>query len=361
MKKFWIPESIVIVVVLTAVMFFCGTVRAEEKTLIGFGYVGPVSDQGFTWTHDQGRLFVEEKLGEKVETTMVESLPYSNETSRILSQFAEDGAKMIVINSQYGDFVKNVADKYPEVAFMELHGGQRTDNLISFYHNDFSPTYLIGMMAALLSKTGKLGYVASFPIDSVYTSVNSFTMGARAVDPNATCKVVLINSWFDPTKAKQAAEALISDGCDFLFGYMDEPAYLQVAEEEGIWAAMATGTDVRHFGPNAYVSGIILDWRQFYLDEVKKVLDGTWKGNRIVHLPMGKGVDRDSWGKNVPEVYQWMVEAVRDHMIEGWTPFVGPIKDKNGQVKIPAGETLTERYFYDKWLWSVEGVIGMPN
>jgi basic membrane lipoprotein Med (substrate-binding protein (PBP1-ABC) superfamily) len=253
-----------------------------------------------------------------------------------------------------------VSDRYPEVAFLECNGGQLTDNKVAYYINHWDPSYLIGMMAGLLSKTGKLGYVASFPIDSVYTSVNSFTLGARSVNPNATCTVVAINSWFDPSKAKQAAEALVSDGCDFLFGIMDEAAYLQVAEKEGIWAAM-WNTDIRRFGPNAYVSSIMLDWNKFYLDEAKKVLDGTWEGNRLVLLPMGEGVDRDSWGKNVPEQLQWMVDAVRDHMLKGWSPFVGPIKDKDGKVKIPAGEKLTEKYMYDSWLWSVEGVSGMPK
>ncbi len=358
MKKFWLVGMVVAMI--AAVTFVCGAVRAEEKALIGFGYVGPVADEGWTWSHDQGRLFVEEQLGDKVKTVMVESMPYSDEMSRILEQFVADGAKMIVINSEYADFVSKVSDRHPEVAFLECNGAEQTDNKISYYINHWDPTYLIGMMAGLLSKTGKMGFVGSFAVPAVYTSVNTFTMGARSVNPNAICKVVLINSWFDPSKAKQAAEALVSDGCDFLFGIMDEAAYLQVAEKKGIWAAM-WNTDIRRFGPNAYVSSIMLDWKQFYLDEAKKILDGTWKGNRIVHLPMGAGVDRDSWGKNVPEQLQWMVDEVRDHMLKGWTPFVGPIKDRDGKVKIPAGEKLTEIYMLYNWDWSVEGVSGMPK
>ena len=358
MKKFLVLGMVLIMA--AALMSVCGAVKAEEKALIGFGYVGPVADEGWTWSHDQGRLYLDEQLGDKVKTVKVENMPYSDETTRLLEQFVADGAKMIVINSQYADFVSKVSDRHPEVAFLECNGGKTTDNKIAYYIKHWDPTYLIGMMAGLLSKTGKLGYVASFPIDSVYTSVNSFTMGARSINPNATCKVVAINSWFDPSKAKQAAEALVSDGCDFLFGIMDEAAYLQVAEKAGIWAAM-WNTDIRRFGPNAYVSSVILDWKPFYLNETKKVLNGTWKGNRLVLIPMGQGVDRDTWGKNVPEQDQWMVDAVRDHMLKGWSPFVGPIKDKDGKVKIPAGEKLTDKYMYDSWIWSVEGVIGMPK
>lgn len=355
----------ILVLVMLFVMFVTlvavyGAIRAEDKTLIGFANVGSVHDEGYTWSHDQGRLLIEEKLGDKVKTVMVDSIPYSDETSRILEQFIGDGAKMIMTNSQLGDFMTKVAERYPEIAFVEGNGGTRTDNRISFYVEHWDPTYLIGMMAGLLSKSGKMGFIGSFPIDSVYTSCNAFIMGARTVNPRATLKVVLINSWFDPSKAKQAAEALVSDGCDFLFGIMAEASYLQVAEKEGIWAAM-WNTDIRRFGPNAYVSSVILDWKQFYLDEAKKLLNGTWTGNRLELLPLGEGVDRDNWGRNVPEEYQWMVDAVRDHMLMGWTPFVGPIKDKDGKVKIPAGEKLTPEYMYSKWLWSVEGVIGLPN
>lgn len=350
----------VIFIMAAALMTTCGVVKAEEPTLIGFGYVGPVADAGWTFAHDQGREYVQEQLDGKIKTVYVESMPFSDEVSRLLEQFIADGAKMVIVNSEYADFVSKVSDRHPEIVFMECSGHIQTDNKISFYTELQEPSYLIGMMAGLLSKTGKMGFVGSFPIPALYDCTNGFMMGARAVNPKATLKVVLINSWFDPSKAKQAAEALISDGCDFLFGIMDEAAYLQVAEKKGVWAAMCN-TDLRRFGPNAYVSSLIGDWRQFYLDEIKKLLDDTWTGNRVVLLPIGQGIDRDAWGKNVPEVYQWMVDAVRDKMLEGWSPFVGPIKDKDGKIRVPAGEKLTPEYMYDKWNWSVEGVSGLPK
>ena len=358
MKKFLVLGTVLVMA--AALMTVCGAVQAADKTLVGFGYVGPVADEGWTWSHDQGRIFAEKNLDGKIKTVFVETMPYSDETSRLLEQFIADGAKMVVTNSEYADFISKVSDRHPEIAFMECNGGDRTDNKISFYIEHWDPSYLIGMMAGLISKTGKMGFIGSYPVPAIYTSCNSFIMGARAINPKATLKVVLINSWFDPSKAKQAAEALVSDGCDVLFGIMDEAAYLQVAEKEGIWAAM-WNTDIRRFGPNAYVSSVMLDWKNFYRDEIAKVLNGTWTGNRNVLLPIGEGVDRDSWGKNVPEKYQWMVDAVRDQMLKGWTPFVGPIKDKDGKVKIPAGEKLTSGYMYDKWTWSVEGVIGLPQ
>jgi basic membrane protein A and related proteins len=331
-----------------------------EATLIGFGYVGPISDGGWTMTHDNGRLAVEKAFPGKVKTAFVESMPYSDEASRALEQFIADGAKMVFINSEYADFVTKVADKHPDVAFLECDGHRVSDNEIWYYVNHWDPTYLIGMAAGMMTKSNKLGYIGSYPVQSVYASANSFLMGARSVNPDATLQVVLIDSWFDPAKAAQAANALIDGGADFVMDIMDETAALQVEEKRGVWGA-TWNTDQRKAAPTKYVSSVSLDWNDFYTSEVKAVLDGTWKGNRTVLLPLGKGVDRDAWGPNVPQEVQEKVDAVREKMLnEGYNPFMGPIKDSKGQVRVPEGKTLTPDELY-LWDWSVEGVSGMPN
>ncbi len=308
----------------------------EEEVLIAFAHVGPVSDEGWTWSHDQGRMAVEAIPG--VRTVMVESMPFSDEATRTLEQFVADGAKAIFITSEYADFVYAVADAHPEVKFLECNGHRTTDNLINYYIEHWDPSYLIGMAAGLMTKTNKLGYIGSYPIDSVYTSVNSFHLGARSVNPNVTTQVVLINSWFDPAAAAQAANTLIDSGVDFLFGIMDEAAYLQVAEERGVYAAM-WNTDMRRFGPHAYVSSVELYWDDFYVSEVQAILNGTWQGNReTVLLPIGHGVDRDDWGDSVPQEVRDQVDAVRERMInEGLNVFVGPIYDTKGNLVIPEG------------------------
>jgi basic membrane lipoprotein Med (substrate-binding protein (PBP1-ABC) superfamily) len=327
---------------------------------IGFAYVGPVSDGGWTMTHDAGRKAVEQAFPGKVKTAYIENMVYSDEASRALEQFISDGAKVIIINSEYADFVSNVAKKHPDVVFLECDGHVISDNEIWYYVAHWDPAYLIGMAAGLMTKTNKLGYIGSYPVQSVYSDVNAFEMGARAVNPNATTQVVLINSWFDPAKANQAANALIDNGADFVLDIMDETAALQVEEKRGVWGA-TWNTDQRQAAPTKYVSSISVNWNDFYVSEVKAVLDGTWKGNRSVMLQLGKGVDRDAWGPNVPAAVQQQVDAVRTKMLnEGYSPFVGPIKDSKGNVKVPAGTTLTQDQLY-LWDWSVEGVSGLPN
>lgn len=333
----------------------------ESVIYLPFSSDSPISDEGWGWSHNQGRLAVEEAFPGEVKTVIVENVPYSAEASRTFQQFCNDGAKLCYICCEMADFLGDVAKKNPDVKFLECDGHQAvTDNLVTYYIAHWDPSYLIGMAAGMLTKTNKLGFVGSFATPAVYTGVNAFQLGAASVNPKVTTQVVLINSWFDPSKAKQAAEALADSGVDFLFGIMDEAAYLQVAEQRGLWAAM-WNTDVRRFGPNAYVSSVMLDWSGFYVSEAKAILDGTWKGNRNVILPIGQGVDRDVWGKNVPAEIARKVEKVRDKMIrDGYNPFVGPIYDNEGKLRVPAGEELTPKYLQHKWNWPVKGTTGLP-
>lgn len=333
---------------------------ASEPALIAFAYVGPVSDMGWTYTHDEARKAMEAAFPGKVKTAFIENMPYSEEASRALEQFVADGAKMIFINSEYADFVTAVADKHPDVYFLECDGHRVSKNEVWYYVAHWNPTYLIGMAAGLMTKTNKLGYIGSYPVQSVYASANSFELGARSVNPNAETKVVLINSWFDPAKANQAANALIDDGADFIMDIMDETAALQVEEKRGVWGA-TWNTDQRAAAPTKYVSSVTLNWNDYYISEVQSFLDGTWTGDRYTLLEMGHGVDRDKWGPNVPADVQSQVDAVREKILNGsFNPFVGPIKDTKGEVRVPEGKTMSEMDLY-LWDWAVEGVSGLPN
>ncbi|OBZ95032.1 membrane protein [Pararhizobium polonicum] len=331
---------------------------AEEDAVIGFGHVGPITDEGWTWSHHQGLLAVKEAFPKLKKVIEVENVPYSADATRTYRQFVSEGANMIFDTSSTGDFLHDVVKRAPDVAFMECNGHQTMDNLGWYYLAHWYPTYVLGVAAGHLSKTGKLGYVASFPVASVYTSTNAFLMGARTVNPNATLQTIVINSWFDPQAATQAGTALIDNGCDFLFGIMDEAGYLQVAEKRGVWAAM-WNTDIRRYGPNSYVSSIIIDFKDFYVDQVKKRLAGEWTPTENL-FGMGKGVDRDAWGEKVPADVAKAADAVRDKILGGWSPFVGELKDTTGTVRLAKDQKMTELELYN-WDWSVEGVSGLTS
>ena len=160
----------------------------EEDALIAFGHTGPVTDEGWTWTHDQGMKAVQAAYP-KLKTVFVESIPYSADASRTFKQFVAQGANMVFATSNYGDFLYDVAKAAPEVAFFECDGRNPMDNLGTYYVAHWYPSYVAGVAAGLMSKTGKLGYVASFPVPSVFSGTNAFLMGARSINPKATMQV----------------------------------------------------------------------------------------------------------------------------------------------------------------------------
>jgi len=328
----------------------------EEDAVIGFGHVGPISDEGWTYSHHLGLLAVK-KAYPKAKYIEIESIPYSADGPRTFRQFVAQNATIAFLSSNYGDLLSQVSDKAPNVAWLEANGHTTAANRDWYYVKHWLPSYVTGVAAGLMSKSGKLGYVGSLPVPSVYSGVNAFLMGARSVKPEATMQVILINSWFDPQGAAQAGTALIDNGCDFLFGIMDEAAYLQVAEKRGVPAVM-WNTDVRRYGPKSYVSSIVVDWNAFYVDQVKERLAGTWAGNKFTLLDMGKGVDRDAWGESVPQSVRMQADATRAKLLGGYSPFVGEIKDASGKVRVAKGEKMTDLALYD-WDWPIEGVSGL--
>ena len=334
------------------------TAIKPEDAVIGFGHVGPISDEGWTSSHHQGLVAVKAAFP-TAKFIEVESIPYSADATRTFRQFVAQKANIVFLSSEYGHLLHGVSDRAPEIAWMECNGHSVAPNRSWYYVKHWLPSYVAGVSAGLMSKTGKLGYVGSLPVPTVYCGVNAFLMGARSVKPDATMQVILINSWFDPQAAAQAGTALIDNGCDFLFGVMDEAAYLQVAEKRGVPAAM-WNTDVRRYGPKSYVTSIVVDWDKFYVGQARDRLEGKWKPEQRILLPMGEGVDVDNWGEGVPEAVRKQADAVRTKMLGGYSPFVGEIKDADGKVRVPKGKAMTEMELYE-WSWPIEGVAGLKN
>ncbi len=327
-----------------------------DQAVIGFGHVGPISDEGWTYTHHLGLLAIKEAYPQ-AKLLEVQSIPYSADATRTFRQFVAQGANLVFVTSEYGDLLHGVSDRAPDIAWLECNGHSVTANRSWYYVKHWLPSYITGVAAGLMSKTGKLGYVGSMPVPTVYCGVNAFLMGARSVKPDATMQVIVINSWFDPQAAAQAGTALIDNGCDVLFGVMDEAAYLQVAEKRGVPAVM-WNTDVRRYGPKSYVSSVMLDWTKFYVEQARARLEGEWKPGQQVLLGLGAGVDRDAWGDSVPEPVRAQADAIRTKMLGGWTPFTGEIKDASGKVRVAKGETMTDMALYG-WDWPIEGVSGL--
>ena len=340
---------------LAGLMMATSAQAAELK--VGFVYVGPVGDFGWTYQHDQGRLAVEKEFGDRVETTYVESVPEGPDAERVIRQLAASGHGLIFTTSfGYMDPTLKVAKMFPKVKFEHATGYRRADNVSTYSARFYEGRHVIGMIAGMMTKTNKIGYIASVPIPEVVRGINAVTLAAQAVNPDITTQVIWVYSWYDPGKEADAAKALISSGADIIMQHTDSPAALQAAQNSGV-LAFGQASDMIKFGPDAQMTAIVDNWAPYYIERVRAVLDGTWESS-------------DSWGglavgevemapyTNLPaDVIAAAEKAAADVASGAVHPFTGPINDRDGAERIAAGATADDGMMLGMD-WFVEGVQG---
>jgi basic membrane protein A len=329
----------------------------DETVEIAFVYVGPVGDAGWTFAHDQARKDLEQQFP-WVKTSYVESVPEGPEAERVLTQLAEKGADVIFTTSfGFMDPTVTVAQRYPDTVFMHCSGYKRAKNVGTYFGRMYQTKYLAGLVAGSVSKTGKMGYVAPHPIPEVIRHINAFALGVREANPKATVHVVWTNSWFDPAKEKEAANALIDAGADVISTGADSAAPLQAAEARGKYA-IGYDSDSRKMAPKAFLTAPLWDWTVVYRDVVQKVKDGTWTSG-------------DFWGGMetgvillaplsdlVPQEVKDRVAARTEEIKAGkYVVFTGPLKRQDGAEAVAAGQVPSDAELLSM-KWFVEGVVG---
>ena len=263
--------------ILSVLFLATGAFAGGDKLKVGFIYVGPVGDHGWTYMHDQGRLTVEKELGDQVETTYVESVKYGADAERVITQMAMQGVDIIFATSfGYMDQMLSVAKKFPNVKFEHATGYKTAPNMSVYSSKFYEGRYIQGVIAGMMSEKGKAGYIASFPIPEVVRGINAFYLGATSINPDFDIDVVWVNTWYDPSKEADAAKVLISQGADIITQHTDSTSPLQVAEKEGIMA-FGQASDMINFAPNTQLTSIIDQWGPYYIARVKAVMDGTWE------------------------------------------------------------------------------------
>jgi len=313
-----------------ALALFAGGASAQEKLKVGFVYVGPVGDFGYSYQHDQGRKELEKALGDKIETTFVENVP-EPDSERAIEQLARTGHKLIFTTSfGFMEPTVKVAKKYPNIKFEHATGYKRAPNLATYAAKFHEGRYIVGQIAGKMTKSGTIGYVGAFPIPEVISGINSFFLGAQSVNPDVKLKVVWVNSWFDPAKEGDAAKALLDQGVDVITQHTDSPAPLQAAEARGKYG-FGQASDMERFAPKAQLTAIIDHWGDYYIQRTKAVLDGTWKSE-------------DTWGgldvnmvqmapyKNMPDDVKKMAEETEAAIKSGkLNPFKCPVYGQDGK------------------------------
>ncbi|SVC85505.1 uncharacterized protein METZ01_LOCUS338359, partial [marine metagenome] len=224
-KELTVKKLIGLMALSLAMVFAMGAASAADKLKVGFIYVGPVGDHGWTYQHDQGRLAIEKELGDKVETVFVEKVAEGPDAERTITRLARQGAGLIFTTSfGFMDPTLKVAKRFPKVKFEHATGYKRSENVATYNARFYEGRYIIGQIAAKMSKSGVAGYVASFPIPEVVMGINSFILGAQTINSNFKVKVIWVNSWFDPGKEADAAKVLIGQGADIITQHTDSTA-----------------------------------------------------------------------------------------------------------------------------------------
>lgn len=317
---------------------------ADDKIKAGFIFVGPVGDGGWTYEHNQGRLAVEEAYGDKVETIYQESVPEGADAERAMTQMALGGADIIFSTSfGYMDPTINVAAKFPNVKFEHATGYKQADNVSVYSARFYEGRAVEGHIAGHMTKTNKIGYIASFPIPEVIRGINAAYIHAKAVNPDVEFKIVWAYTWFDPAKEADSATALIEQGVDVILQHTDSTAPLAAAEKAGGVIGFGQASDMSEYAPNPRVSSIIDNWGPYYVARVGAVMDGTWESvstwDGIGAGMVGIGEMTDA----IPEDVRASATALKDALASGdMHAFTGPLNKQDGSVWLADGETADD-------------------
>lgn len=337
----------------------------DKPFVVGFIYVGPKGDYGYNQAHAQGAIAVAAMPGVKIREE--ENVPETVAVQKTMeSMVALDGAS-IVFPTSFGYFdphILKVSEKFPDVSFLHCGGlyqeGKHPKNVGSYFGYIDEAQYVAGIVAGMTTKTNKLGFVAAKPIPQVLRNINSFTLGARSVNPKATTSVVFTGDWSLPVKEAEAANSLVDQGVDVLTMHVDSPkVVVETAERRGIFVS-GYHADQSTLAPKGYLTGAEWNWPKIYTDYVTKVRSGQ-SYPHLLRGGMSEGfVKMSAYGPAVSDATKKMAEDAKAKLIEGsLVIYTGPIKDNTGKVVIPEGTKRTQKDIeLEKMNYLVEGVLG---
>lgn len=331
-----------------------------EPFVVGFLYGSPIGDEGWTYVQDLGRQYIEANT-DNVETVYVESVPPGADAERVITQLIEEqGARMIFAGSSgYVDPVQNMAERYPDVMFVQMQGHVAKDNIWTVLSRDDQPFYLMGMVAGMMTETDSIGMVAAVPAPQSFFAINAYTLGARSVNENATVRVVWTNSWYDPALETDAAKSLIAAGADVIAQYVASSAPILATVEEGKFAFGAY-VDMSKYDPELVLSGFLHDWGPLYKSLVDEAIAGTFVGVRDEGKVSNGVMKLASFSDLVPAEVVAAVEARFDEMYnETWDTNHGPIRTQDGELMADEGEEIPKDVWFNH-TWYVEGIHGSP-
>ena len=327
---------------------------AADPAKVGFIYVGPVGDHGWTYRHDIGRQQVEEAFGDKVETSYIESVPYGPQAEMVIRQMAAEHDIIFATSFGYMNEMLKVAKDFPDVKFEHATGYKQSDNMASYGLRLYQARHVQGVIAGMMTKTNKICYVGAYPIPEVIREINTFYLGAKKMNPDVDIDIVWVNTWYDPGKESNAAKVMIAEGCDMVAQHTDSPAPLQAAEKAGV-LGFGQASDQYNFAPKAQLTATIDNWGPYYIRKVQAVIDGTWEtGDYFGH--MNEDAVQMAPFTNMPADVAAEAQRIKDAISAGeYFAFTGPIRDNTGKLQLAEGEVATDLQL-NQMMYYVEGI-----
>ena len=334
---------------------------------VGFIYVGPKDDFGYNQSHAEGAAAV--KAMEGVTVVEEEQVPETVDVQKTMeSMISFDGATLLFPTS-FGYFDPHIlalAPKNPEVRFQHCGGLWTPDNpanVGSYFGYIGMGQYLNGIAAGYATKSKKIGFVAAKPIPQVLLNINSFLLGARAVDPSITCQVIFTGEWSLAVKEAEATNALADQGIDVITCHVDGPkVVMETAAGRGMYLC-GYHANQSALAPDKYLTGAEWNWAKVYTDMVKTTLAGGTIDN-FVRGGLADGfIKMSPLGPAVSEEARTRFEAVQGEIMKGgFAAITGPLKDNKGNVVATAGQALVETdVALESMNYLVEGVVGSTS
>jgi len=352
MRKFF--KSVVTVAVAG---WLVSSVAQAETLEIGVLLPSPIADVGWSHALSEGIAAVKEKYGDDVNVSTIENIQEGPDADRIMNKMIGDGHEFLLLGSfGYMNAGLKLAKRNPERSFIHASGYKTDKNFSPFTAKYYEGAYLMGMAAAELTKSKKLGVVSAFAIPELISTINGFTLGARSVDPEVTVDVIWINSWFDPAKAQDSAKALIAGGADVLFSNaQDTPSVVTVAEEADAYV-FNLNSSMKEYAPKKYLGVVKTDWAPFFVASVDAHLAGNFDGQNQWLGMTDDVVVVEDWSSDISSDMMARIEATHDEIASGARHvYDGPLTNQAGDEVIPAGERLEDGAILGMD-WHVEGV-----
>ena len=368
-------------------MIGCSGKEGEKKAEVkaGFIYVGPIGDFGWSHAHEQGRLHVEEKFP-WLDSVYVESVP-EGDASRIIDRFVQEEKCDIIFTTSFGymNDTLEAGERYPDTTFMHCSGFKQTENVGTYFGDLYQAYYLNGIMAGAMTKSNKIGYVAAFPISELVRHINAFALGIKVANPDAEVHIRWTYAWYGPEKAKEAAEALIAEGCDALAFTEDTPAVIEVGQDHtergNTVYTFSHYSPMQSYGVDSCVSGQLSDWGILYEKILGDFYKDEWSNEDLWWLMKEKATflgaeegkiinpkfvdDLKGIKINEPELgeisaYDLIVKRLNqmtDGGPETFDPFDGPVYDNKGDLQIPEGSRASKEDLISM-MYFVDNVVG---